>query len=242
MHILRNEKYVGDIRLQKRYTVDHITHKEVVNDCTVVPGYYIVDHHAPIVTRETFDRVQLIRMLKCQGGKNGKEGTAVQYPFHDLLVCPYCKTRLRQSKLIIGKKLHGWMCEACKNFLLKSDLLEADMLRAYQEIPMNQVIKLAQSSDTAVKRAALAMLDRKREHLSFERVEFYWLDQLVEYITFEKQEWTSAWMMTVHWKCTLTTSVFCGFITQKDTPEKLVSSYIKYAQRQEATADENPTY
>jgi hypothetical protein len=242
MHILRNEKYVGDIRLQKRYTVDHITHKEVRNDCTVVPGYYIVDHHAPIVPRETFNRVQTIRMLKCQGGKNGKGGTSVQYPFHTLLICPSCNARLRQSKIKISKAFRGWLCENCEDFLLKSHVVESDMLRAYREINLKQVLQLMQSPDMAVSGAARTMLGMKREHPDFERVDFYWLDQLVDCITFEKTLQTGEWMMTVHWKCTLTTSVLCGITNPKDMPEKLVSSYIKYTHRQEADADEDPTY
>jgi hypothetical protein len=34
----------------------------------------------------------------------------------------------------------------------------------------------------------------------------------------------------------------CGITNPKDMPEKLVSSYIKYTHRQEADADEDPTY
>ena len=36
-----SEKYVGDLLLQKLYTVDHITHRQVKND-GAVPSYYFL--------------------------------------------------------------------------------------------------------------------------------------------------------------------------------------------------------
>ena len=43
--IIMNEKYVGDILMQKNYSENHITHKEVKNRDRVVPQYYLRDHH-----------------------------------------------------------------------------------------------------------------------------------------------------------------------------------------------------
>ena len=57
MHcILTNEKYVGDVLMQKKYTVDHLTHREVKNRDHVLPSYYVRDHHTPIVSRKQYDR------------------------------------------------------------------------------------------------------------------------------------------------------------------------------------------
>ena len=55
--ILKNEKYVGDALLQKTYTLDCITHK-VVRNHGERPMYLVTDHHAPIIDRDTYDRVQ----------------------------------------------------------------------------------------------------------------------------------------------------------------------------------------
>lgn len=55
--ILKNEKYVGDALLQKTFTVDCITHKVVKNNGER-PMYLVSDHHAPIIDRDTFNRVQ----------------------------------------------------------------------------------------------------------------------------------------------------------------------------------------
>ena len=82
--ILTNEKYVGDVLMQKKYTVDHLTHKEVKNRDHVLPSYYVRDHHTPIVGRKQYDRVHKIAELK------SSHGHPVQYPYGDLLVCPVC--------------------------------------------------------------------------------------------------------------------------------------------------------
>ena len=42
--ILTNEKYVGDVLMQTKYTVDHLTHKEVKNRDHVLPSYYAVSY------------------------------------------------------------------------------------------------------------------------------------------------------------------------------------------------------
>ena len=55
--ILHNEKYVGDVLLQKTYTVDCITHKKAVNHGERTM-YLVSDHHEPIVDRITYNLVQ----------------------------------------------------------------------------------------------------------------------------------------------------------------------------------------
>ena len=55
--ILKNEKYVGDVLLQKTFTADCIT-KKVVKNNGERPMYLVTIHHAPIIDRDTFNRVQ----------------------------------------------------------------------------------------------------------------------------------------------------------------------------------------
>jgi site-specific DNA recombinase len=122
--VLSNEKYVGDIQLQKVYITDHITHKAVRNDMTKIPSYYIRDHHTPIVTRKTYDRVQRIRSLH-----NGKNGT-MQYPYADTdLRCPCCGEQLIQRRLRSGSCTRMvWACfgqNGCKGYAIKTWILNA---------------------------------------------------------------------------------------------------------------------
>ena len=56
-NILTNEKYKGDVILQKTYTVDFLNKKVKKND-GLVPQYYIKENHPPIIPPEIFDMVQ----------------------------------------------------------------------------------------------------------------------------------------------------------------------------------------
>lgn len=55
--ILQNEKYVGDLILQKTLITDHITKRKIKNNGQL-PQYVISDDHEPIISREVFDAVQ----------------------------------------------------------------------------------------------------------------------------------------------------------------------------------------
>jgi len=56
-NILRNEKYCGDVLMQKTFTPDCLTHKSVRNTGQE-RQYYIRDHHPAIIPREKWDEVQ----------------------------------------------------------------------------------------------------------------------------------------------------------------------------------------
>ena len=58
MMMLRNEKYVGDLLLQKFFTNNHIEKKQCFNRGEL-PQYFVAEDHEPIIDRETFDAVQV---------------------------------------------------------------------------------------------------------------------------------------------------------------------------------------
>lgn len=66
--ILTNEKYKGDALLQKYYTKDYLTHKQVKNNGEI-PQYYVEDHHEAIIDDETFERVQVEMAKRKKAGK-----------------------------------------------------------------------------------------------------------------------------------------------------------------------------
>ena len=69
--ILTNEKYKGDALLQKTYTPDFLTKKQVPNHGEV-PQYYVENNHEAIIEPEVFDRVQdMIRQRGYCGGYSG---------------------------------------------------------------------------------------------------------------------------------------------------------------------------
>ena len=74
MDMLRNEKYAGDLLLQKFYTNNHIEKKQLRNRGEL-PQYYVGDDHEAIIDRETFDAVQREIALRTARRKSAK-GTA----------------------------------------------------------------------------------------------------------------------------------------------------------------------
>jgi len=118
MTILRNEKYKGDVITQKTFCSDLLTHKREKNTGQL-PQHYITDHHAAIVEREFFDRVQAEyarRNAKKKVMYNGEEAPqkskySSKYALTELLVCGDCGCPYRRctwSKN--GQKKIVWRC------------------------------------------------------------------------------------------------------------------------------------
>lgn len=55
--ILQNEKYCGDVLMQKTITIDYLSHQTKINEGEA-EQYFIADHHDPIVSREIWDKAQ----------------------------------------------------------------------------------------------------------------------------------------------------------------------------------------
>lgn len=84
---LRNEKYVGDLEMQKTITKDFLTHRSVKNTGEA-PKYYVKDHHIGIIDRFTWDKVQVTlsrgKVKKKKNGERAKEGPKGS-PFFNLV-------------------------------------------------------------------------------------------------------------------------------------------------------------
>ncbi len=55
--ILKNEKYTGNLLLQKTFISNHITKKQLKNKGQL-PMYYVESNHEPIIDADTFQKVQ----------------------------------------------------------------------------------------------------------------------------------------------------------------------------------------
>ena len=134
--LLANEKYTGDLLMQKFYAEDHITHKDVKNDFTEIPSYFMANHHTPIVTHKQFQRVQAIRAMRLRQSTKDNVSTSYneQYPFGEKLRCPYCGSILYQRDVAVQKeKGKGWCCEKggnpCEQFIIRSRLVEEAVIK-----------------------------------------------------------------------------------------------------------------
>ena len=107
---LRNEKYIGDLLLQKTFVADHLTKRQAVNRGQL-PMFLIEDHHDAIIDRNTFARVQteiLWRAKKYQPSP----ATPPVYPFSSMIRCGFCGERYRRKITAAGTKYEKpvWIC------------------------------------------------------------------------------------------------------------------------------------
>lgn len=202
LSILRNEKYAGDIIMQKTYVADYLSHRQINNDGTKVPTYTMKEHHTGIVSREQFDRVQMIRELH-GGGKNGLS----KYPFGNKLICPYCGAKLRQRNFHGGVwgQGRGWECPSCKKFLLRSKDIESAVLTAYNDIEAASV-RLRMPSMKSKRKDAAERLIRLKTSEDISKVDFFWVDQLIDTIEFGGFTCDTDRVIMIRWKFGLTST------------------------------------
>jgi DNA invertase Pin-like site-specific DNA recombinase len=86
--ILKNEKYCGDLLLQKTYRENHITKRKMPNHGEL-PQYYVEEAHEGIIDKETFMRAQELLKAKKEYYSPDKP-TTVTYPFSGMIHCGCC--------------------------------------------------------------------------------------------------------------------------------------------------------
>lgn len=125
INILTNEKYKGDALLQKAFTVDFLTKKQIKNRGEL-PQYYVTAGHEPIIPPYIFDEVQSMLAIR----KNGAARYMGISAYSNKVYCGMCGTSFG------SKRLHStttndlvWMCNGrysnlqCRNFYIYDEHL-----------------------------------------------------------------------------------------------------------------------
>jgi DNA invertase Pin-like site-specific DNA recombinase len=168
--MLKNEKYIGDVRMQKDYTADHLSHRRVKNRDLLVPQYYIRDHHPPIIDRETFATVQRIALL-CDPHRG-----STQYPYYGFLRCPHC------GQLMIRFQLPGhfskekdWTCggaaghekrgdrTSCIPKSISEGYIHEAFWQAFDDLDEGQLIAISRGEGQEAEGARFALEARGRD-------------------------------------------------------------------------------
>lgn len=90
LDILKNEKYVGDLKQRKTYTVDYLEHIKKQNKGEV-EYIYIKNHHPPIISRELFDKVQVeLKRRSDMYSQKNRSKYSNKHTFSGKLVCGIC--------------------------------------------------------------------------------------------------------------------------------------------------------
>lgn len=116
-NVINNDKYVGDLRLQKYYVENPITHKTKVNKGEK-DVYLVKNHHQSIISREVWDKACSITEKRKRPMKDGKPTDyskySLRYPFSSKIVCGHCGaifTRKQGRARQDGSKTPYWACQ-----------------------------------------------------------------------------------------------------------------------------------
>ena len=165
--LIKNEKYAGDVILQKTYVENHLDHRQIRNKGEL-PMFRVENAHAAIVDRHIFEQAQKIMAMRKVSNGNST------YPYGEMLRCPCCGKVLTHGSLnnfyYEGEKIQGggWGCYGdggCGDYLVIQTVLDEAIIAAY----------------------------RKKYGEMKESVEFYWLDDLIEDIELGEELVTIYW-------------------------------------------------
>jgi site-specific DNA recombinase len=116
--ILGNEKYTGNMLLQKVYTIDHITHRQKDNNGEL-PRYWVEDSHEAIIDLETFEKVQS-RIAKHKELQINADRSNNVLCFTSKVKCNICGANYRRIRKRLGKHpdevWYAWVCSTGKRY------------------------------------------------------------------------------------------------------------------------------
>ena len=158
--ILTNEKYCGDVLLQKTFCTDVIS-KKIVKNIGQMTQYYMPDHHEGIVSKEKYQAVQAEMARRgalrspSKQAVTGRSCYTSKYALSDRLFCGECGTLYRRkTRNIKGNIYHEWRCisrlEYGKKYCHESPTL--------REIPLQNAILAAINSVMSNKPALLDLI------------------------------------------------------------------------------------
>lgn len=120
--ILQNERYCGDVLLQKTFIENHRT-KKVKKNNGELPKYLIKNNHPAIVSREVFERANYERTMRSSKKKVSQKALTEQgkhssrYALTGKLYCQCCGLQLRRqvwtkktSDSLLKEKQSVWRC------------------------------------------------------------------------------------------------------------------------------------
>ena len=175
-HILRNERYKGDLLIGKYFSVDPITKKAKKNRGER-DSYYITNHHEPIIDEATWNKVQNIMKERAKPWNNKTDDDFNNvYAFSGKLVCGICGRGLTRNNNESTRN-PKYYCDstrrvgryACKD----SKMVDEEMLK---KAFMQMVIKLRRKIKLDDKFSSIV-----RTRVGYARKRILNLDDLDEY-------------------------------------------------------------
>jgi len=145
--MLQNEKYVGDVILQKTFKVDVLSPRQMNNG--QLDKYEIKNNHPGIIDREIFDAVQA-EINRREYEKISLDGERTRYsssyPLSTKLECGECGTKFRRHCQQHGeKKTIVWVClrhqlhsDECSMRPIKEETVEKAFVEVLKELVLER--------------------------------------------------------------------------------------------------------
>lgn len=113
--ILQNEKYTGDLILQKTFIKDHLSKQKCINKGEL-PKYHIKDDHEAIIDKDTFLRVQ--NEFKKRAESSSKVDRTKKYPFTSKIKCGLCGKNFNRKISAKGTNYEKiiWLCSTFNTY------------------------------------------------------------------------------------------------------------------------------
>lgn len=179
--ILTNEKYKGDALMQKCYTADFLTKKQVPNN-GVLPQYYVEGDHEAIIPPEIFELVQQ-EMLRRNNRDNRYSGVDI---FASRIVCGECgsyygakvwhsNSKYRRIIYRCNHKYHDG--KTCSTPNLTEDEIKLSFVAAVNRLIANKDEVIANLEGMCQTLFETETLESEREKLS---TEMYLLQNMIQ--------------------------------------------------------------
>ena len=171
--ILENEKYIGDVILQKTYKRDFLTQRRVRNTGQA-PQKYVENNHPAIVDKLTWNAVQaeIERRNSLRSTEaTGKGRYDMRYAFSGVIECGECNSNFRRHNYTNGNKIERtWACKEhlkgnkyCTQEILKEEVLEEMFVNTLNRLLLNRD-KVLKKVEASVKEAMLEIgTDNKQQ-------------------------------------------------------------------------------
>ena len=189
INLLQNEKYIGNLLLQKTHKPDFLTKKRFINRGQW--QQYLVEHsHEPIISEEIFDAVQLElaqRRASCTFVRSGPTPL-----FANLLRCNHCGTCFmrKTSPSRTNQKMFIWICGTFfhmgKDYCPSKRIRESILIEKAKEA-------LGLSADTELTRELILTSITSIESAADNRLRFFLKDGTVKVLAWANPSRSRSW-------------------------------------------------
>lgn len=140
-NIIKNERYIGDMLLQKFYNEDALPYRQFKNNGEL-PKYYVKNTHEPIIDRVQYELANILLKERAAHIKSDYG----EYPLSRKIRCSECNTAYRRKT---NNKIPYWVCrqhdrnkDNCGSQRITEEAVHEAFVRLYNKLKQHYAIIL----------------------------------------------------------------------------------------------------